>query len=93
MLADPAGGETRLMRPAVQRVVEEASVRITLPFFGDVALPPVDHLLWYAAVAVLALAGILEWPVAFILAAGKALADNRSHRAWQEFGLALEQAL
>jgi hypothetical protein len=93
MLADPMGHETRLMRQAVQRAVEETTIRITLPFFGDVVLPSLDHLAWYAAVAVLALAGVLEWPVAFVLAAGKALADNRSHRAWQEFGLALEQVL
>jgi hypothetical protein len=76
----------------MQRALDETTVRITLPFFGDVVLPSVDHLAWYAGVAVLALAGVIEWPVALVLAAGKALADNRSHQALREFGLALEQA-
>ena len=91
--ASNCGGTDLMNRRAAQRAVEETTLTLTLPFLGNVVLPSLDHLAWYAGVAVLALAGIIEWPVAILLAAGKALADNRSHRALQQLGLAFEEAL
>ena len=68
------------------------NVRVTIPFLGEVILPPPDGLAWYAGVAVLALTGIIEWPVAVVLAIGKTLVDRHRNRILEEFGRALEGA-
>jgi hypothetical protein len=43
-------------------------------------------------VAALAALECIEWPVAVVLAVGKALADNQHSRLLVEFGEALEEA-
>jgi hypothetical protein len=47
------------------------SVSVVIPFLGEVILPPPDGLAWYAGVAVLALIGFIQWPVAAVLAIGR----------------------
>ncbi len=47
--------------------------------------------MWYAGVAVLVALECVEWPIALVLATGKALADNRHSAVLQEFGEALEE--
>ena len=65
---------------------------VSLPLVGDVTLPPPQHLVWYAGVAALVAVECVEWPVALLLATGKALADNRHSAVLREFGDALEEA-
>jgi hypothetical protein len=77
---------------AVEEAVQENQTALHLPWVGDLSLPPVDHLVWYAGVATLTAAELIDWPVALVLAAGKALADNRSHRTLRSLGEALEEA-
>lgn len=79
-------------REAARRAAERGSLHLSLPGLGTVSLPPPDHLAWYAGIAALAVAGIIEWPVAGVIAVGKALADNRHSKALEEFGDALDQA-
>jgi hypothetical protein len=67
-------------------------VSLDLPVVGHLDLPPLYHLGWYAGVATLAAIEIIEWPIAVILAAGKALADNHHSRVLVEFGEALEES-
>jgi hypothetical protein len=67
-------------------------VHLTVPAVGTVSLPPPQHLAWYAGIGALAVCGIIEWPIAGVLAVGKALADNRHSKALQEFGDAMDQA-
>ncbi len=67
-------------------------MHLSLPLVGAVTLPPPDHLAWYAGIGVLAVAGIIEWPVAGVIALGKALADNRHSKVLEQFGAALDQA-
>jgi hypothetical protein len=81
-------GAGRAARDAVAR----HGVSLSVPVLGDVDLPPPQHLLWYAGVAVLVAVECIEWPIALILATGKALADNRHSAALREFGEALEEA-
>jgi hypothetical protein len=64
----------------------------SLPLVGDVHVPPPEHLAWYAAVATLVALECIEWPVAALIVAGKALADNRHSRVLQELGEGMEQA-
>jgi hypothetical protein len=82
------GGAGRAAREAIAR----HGVRVPLPVLGEMHLPPPQHLVWYAGVAALVALECIEWPIALILASGKALADNHHSAVLQEFGEALEQA-
>ncbi len=83
-------------RPGAGRAARDALARhrlsFSLPMVGDVSLPPVHHLVWYGGVAALVALECLEWPIAVVLATGKALADNRHSAVLREFGEALEEA-
>jgi hypothetical protein len=71
--------------------VDNQGVSLDLPLVGRVNLPPLYHLGWYAGLATLAAIEIIEWPIAALLAVGKALADNHHSRLLMEFGEALEE--
>ncbi len=79
-------------KAAAHRAVAHNSSVFRLPVVGEVTLPPASHLGWYAGVGVLVALEILEWPVAVVLAAGKALADNQHNRVLEDFGEALDEA-
>lgn len=79
-------------RDAAEQAVSQSSRMLRIPPFGNVALPPAPHLAWYVGVGTLAVAEIIEWPIAVVLALGKALADNRSSSTLREFGDALDEA-
>jgi hypothetical protein len=75
-----------------QQVLDHNRITLRLPAIGTVTLPPAHHLGWYAGVAALAAVECIEWPIAVILAVGKALADNQHSKVLVEFGEALEEA-
>lgn len=54
--------------------------------------PPIEHLVFYVGLGVLAAVEIIEWPVALLLTAGHLLADMTSRPALQGFGEVLEEA-
>ncbi|MGA2930818.1 MAG: hypothetical protein ABSE98_01875 [Acidimicrobiales bacterium] len=54
--------------------------------------PPVEHLVFYAGVGVLAAIEIIEWPVALLLTAGHLLADLTNRPALQGLGEVMEEA-
>jgi hypothetical protein len=72
--------------------MDEHDLKVSLPVLGDVQLPPPHHLVWYGGVAALVALECIEWPIALVLATGKALADNRHSAMFREFGEALEEA-
>jgi hypothetical protein len=77
---------------AAREAADRHSIRFSLPVLGDVRIPPAHHLVWYAGVGILVALECLEWPIALILASGKALADNHHSTMLREFGEALEEA-
>jgi hypothetical protein len=77
---------------AASEVVHKSTLKVGLPVVGQVELPPPRHLAWYVGVAALALLEVVDWPVALLLATGKALADNRHSTQLEDFGEALEEA-
>jgi len=77
---------------AANDAIDQNVTKLGLPGLGQVSLPPIDHLVWYAGVGVLTAIELLEWPVALVLTVGKLLADNRSHRTLRSLGEALEEA-
>jgi hypothetical protein len=70
---------------------ERQGPAVRLPVVGRVTLPPAEHLVWYGAVAALTAIELIDWPVAVLVAIGKALADNRHSTTLQNVGEALEQ--
>jgi hypothetical protein len=77
---------------AADHAAAKNSTRVTLPVLGQVTLPPKDQLVFLAGLAGLAIAEIVEWPVAVAVGAGHILAHNRSSKTVRDFGEALEEA-
>jgi hypothetical protein len=95
--APPGRQNSRRRQPshagqAAHRVLDHNQMSVRIPAIGTVVLPPPHHLGWYAGVAALAVLECIEWPVALVLAVGKALADNQHSKLLVEFGEALEEA-
>ena len=79
-------------RRAVDRVRDAESFAMDLPVVGRVRLPRPEQLAFYGALAILAAAEVIEWPIALVLGAGHALAQNQHSRMAQELGEALSDA-
>jgi hypothetical protein len=77
-------------RNAVDRVREAESFAVELPLVGRVRIPRPERLAFYGALALLAAAEIIDWPIALVLATGHALAENQHSKVAQELGEALE---
>lgn len=77
---------------AARRATSQNAFRATLPFVGRVQLPEPRRLAWYGGIAVLAGLGLMEWPVAIVIAVGHVLSDNHHNKVLEDFGAALEQA-
>ena len=78
--------------PAAERAVRARSVQITIEGVGTIHLPPTEDLAFLAGVGLIAAAGIIEWPVAAILAAGHLITKASHNEALKQFGQALESA-
>lgn len=63
-----------------------------VPVVGTITLPPPEHLIWYGATFTLAALELIDWPIAVLVAVGKALADNRHNQTLENVGDALENA-
>jgi hypothetical protein len=77
---------------AVQRSVKRAGVQVRIPCVGEVTLPPPQRLAFFGGLAALAAVGLLDWPVAIVVVAGHALADQHWSRVASGIGEALEEA-
>lgn len=75
---------------AAAQATDRDTLPVSLPLLGNVHLPPPEHLAFYFGLGAMAALEIVEWPVAAMLAVGKALADSRSHATLRGFGEALE---
>jgi len=78
---------------AARRIVDQHSIRVTLPDnMGTIRLPEPQRLAFYGGLAALAAIGIVEWPVAVVLGIGHLLADDHHHKCLCELGEALAEA-
>jgi hypothetical protein len=66
--------------------------RLNVPVVGTVTFPCRDQLVFFGGLGLLAVVGMIEWPVAAVVGAGHLLAAKRNNKALREFGEALEQA-
>ena len=83
---------TNSHRSAVDAVRDAESFAVNLPVLGSTRIPRPERLAYYGALAALAAAEIIEWPIALVLAVGHALAENHHSKVAQELGSALEEA-
>jgi hypothetical protein len=65
---------------------------VTLPVVGRVTLPSTEQLAFIGGVGALAVAGVIEWPVAVAVGVGHTLVQNRQSKLVHDFGEALEEA-
>lgn len=79
-------------RNAVDRVLAAQGFAVDLPVLGRVRIPRPEQLAYYGALGALTAAGIIEWPVAVVLATGHWLLQNQHNRVAHEIGEALENA-
>ena len=77
---------------AAERAVRRNSLRLQLPVVGELTLPSPEQVAFIGGVVVLAVIGVLEWPVAALLGAGHALATRSHAKMVRAFGEALEEA-
>jgi hypothetical protein len=79
-------------RSAVERIRAAETFVVDLPIFGHIRIPRPEQLAYYGALAVLAAMELIDWPIALVLGAGHALAQNQHSRIAQELGEAFEEA-
>jgi hypothetical protein len=54
--------------------------------------PPVEHMVFYAGMGVLAAMEVIEWPLALLLMTGHLLTDATNRPGMQQLGEAFEEA-
>jgi hypothetical protein len=79
-------------RRAVEHTMRRNTIRVHLPLLGEVMLPPLEELVFVGGITVLTLLGLVDWPVALLVAVGHALSLSGRNRVLREFGAALEAA-
>jgi hypothetical protein len=72
---------------------EHGGHRVLISLDGTtVETPPIEHLIFYAGLAVLVAVGLVEWPVGLALGVGHALIDITQRPGLHALGEALEEA-
>ena len=77
---------------AAVEAVQAHTTALTLPCVGKVELPSRGSFAYYAAVAGLTALGLIDWPVALLVAAGHLLAQQHGHAVLEEFGEGMADA-
>jgi hypothetical protein len=79
-------------RHAAHRATHQGSLWITLPGLGRINLGTPEQLAYFAGITALAACELIEWPIAVVIAAGHALAEQHRNKTLHAFGEALEEA-
>ena len=78
-------------RHTVDRIRAAESFAVNLPVLGRIRVPRPEQIAYYGALGALAAFEVIEWPIALVLAAGHALAQDQRSRVAEEIGAALEE--
>lgn len=76
---------------AADRARAHRTITINFEGLGAVRLPPSDELAFLGGIGVLAAVGIIEWPLAGVLAVGHLISRSARNNALKAFGEALEE--
>ncbi|MGN6751607.1 MAG: hypothetical protein ACTHJJ_03545 [Intrasporangium sp.] len=82
----PSGG-----RVAAQQATQRNTVQVRIPYLGTLELPPANELAFLGGIGLLAVTGLVDWPVAGVMAAGHILTTKRNNKVMHDFGAALEE--
>ena len=77
---------------AVSAAIRGEKVFLKLPWLGEVDLPSGPHLVWFAGAIALTALDLIDWPVAVLLMAGKALSDSERSEPVRTLGRVMERA-
>ena len=75
---------------AAEQAVRRNSLFLRVPVLGELTLPPPEQVAFIGGVAVLAVIGVIEWPVAALLAIGHGLATQAHRKMVRALGEVLE---
>jgi len=75
---------------AAEQAVRHNSLYLRLPVLGQLTLPAPEQVAFIGGVAVLAVIGVVEWPVAALLGIGHGLATQAHRKMVRALGEALE---
>jgi len=75
---------------AAERAVQRNSLYLRIPVLGELNLPAPEQIAFIGGVAVVAVIGLLEWPVAALLVVGHVVATSSHRRMVRALGEALE---
>jgi hypothetical protein len=92
-MTSTAPAPTRPVAPDPERVRHSGPECVTLriPFLGTIELSR-PELAYVGGIAGLAALGLLEWPIALVIAGGHVLAADRSSRTVRDLGDAMTEA-
>lgn len=83
----PSSGRSRTpSAKAATKAVEAHGTAVAIPAVGTLHLPSKGTLAYYVTVGGLAAFGVIEWPVAAVVAVGHFLAQQRGNAVLEEFG-------
>ncbi|WP_371737011.1 hypothetical protein [Rhodococcus opacus] len=68
-------------RDTMERVHRGERFAVTLPILGRVSIPRPEQLTFFTDLGALAALGIIDWPVALVIAAGQVLASEPHTRS------------
>jgi len=75
---------------AAEQAVRRNSLYLRIPVLGELTLPAPEQVAFIGGVAVLAVIGVLEWPVAALLGIGHGVATHAHRKMVRALGEALE---
>jgi hypothetical protein len=75
---------------AAEQALRRNSVFLRVPVLGELTLPPPEQVAFIGGVAVLAILGVVEWPVAVVLGLGHGLATQAHRKMVRALGEVLE---
>lgn len=70
----------------------QSSMSIAIPILGQIHLPPVQDLAWYAGLGLLGASGLVDWPILGVVMTGKILSEIKGNKVVSNFGSSLEEA-
>jgi hypothetical protein len=81
-----------MVESAMHEIEKHLGRDVRVPALGVVTLPPPEKLVYYAALGLLAVFEVVEWPIALVIGSGHLLADQAHRKLVRGLGEALEEA-
>ncbi len=84
--------EQKSISRAAKDSLKSQNQTISVPIIGQLHLPPVEDLAWYAGIGILGVSGLIDWPILGVVVTGKILSEIKGNKIISNFGSSLEEA-